>query len=87
MTEEKITNLVNYTLGMRIRYLRSVNNLSLQEFGELLGVVYETARLWEHDKYVPKIEMIFRIANLFDVPVNILTDGVEKFDFIHLAKE
>lgn len=46
------------TLSERIRKYRYVHGLSLEEFGQLLGVDGSTVWSWENGKYMPLLETI-----------------------------
>jgi putative transcriptional regulator len=44
--------------------------MTQQELAELVGVTRQTVVAIEGDKYSPSLEVAFRIATVFDVPVD-----------------
>jgi len=63
MPELPITN--------NIRQLRADNdNMSQLELAKLIGVTRQTVNAIELGKYSPSLEVAFRIADVFDLPIN-----------------
>lgn len=55
----------------RIRRLRfESDEMTQQELAELVGVSRQTVVAIEGDKYSPSLEVAFRIATIFDVPLD-----------------
>ena len=52
-----------------IRELRAARSMTQQELADLISVTRQTVIAIEGDKYSPSLEVAFRIANVFDVPV------------------
>lgn len=58
-------------ISNRIRRLRfESDEMTQQELAELVGVTRQTVVAIEGDKYSPSLEVAFRIATVFDVPVD-----------------
>jgi len=58
------------TLTNRIRTLRFMNDeMSQAELGARIGVTRQTIAAIEAGKYSPTLETAFRIAEVFDVPL------------------
>ena len=54
----------------QIRRLRfESDGMTQQELADLVGVTRQTVIAIEGDKYAPSLEVAFRIARIFDVPV------------------
>lgn len=54
----------------RIRELRNVHGqLTQQALAERIGVTRQTVNAIEGDKYSPSLEIAFRIATVFEVPL------------------
>ncbi len=54
----------------RIRELRfAANRMTQQELAERIGVTRQTVNAIEGDKYSPSLEVAFRIARVFEVPL------------------
>ena len=52
-----------------IRELRAARSMTQQELAERISVTRQTVIAIEGDKYSPSLEVAFRIARLFDVPL------------------
>lgn len=53
----------------RIAVLRAERNLSRQDLAEVLGINYQTVGYLERGDYNPSLELAFRIAEYFGLPV------------------
>ena len=55
----------------QIRRLRfETDEMTQAELAELIGVTRQTVVAIEGDKYAPSLEVAFRIAAVFDVPID-----------------
>jgi putative transcriptional regulator len=55
----------------QIRRLRfETGEMTQAELAELIGVTRQTVVAIEGDKYAPSLEVAFRIATVFDVPLD-----------------
>ena len=55
----------------RVRFLRFQNGeMSQAELGERIGVTRQTIAAIEAGEYSPSLEAAFRIANVFNVPLD-----------------
>jgi putative transcriptional regulator len=52
-----------------IRELRAARSMTQQELADLIYVTRQTVVAIEGDKYSPSLEVAFRIAHLFNVPL------------------
>ena len=52
-----------------IRELRAVRSMTQQELADLIFVTRQTVIAIERDKYSPSLEVAFRIAHVFGVPL------------------
>ena len=52
-----------------IRELRAARSMTQQELAELISVTRQTVNAIEGDKYSPSLEVAFRIAHVFGVPL------------------
>lgn len=64
-------------LGQRIYELRTAFGWSQVELAKRLGVAKQTASNWENDNIQPSIEMLVRLAKLFNVTTDYLL-GLEE---------
>lgn len=53
----------------RLRVLRAERRWSQAELAQLLGVSRQTVNALEVDKYDPSLPLAFKIARLFDQPI------------------
>jgi putative transcriptional regulator len=56
-------------LSNTIRELRAARSLTQQELADLISVTRQTVIAIEGDKYSPSLEVAFRIAHVFGVPL------------------
>ena len=63
-------------LGQRINELRQAFGWNQVELAKRLGVAKQTVSNWENDNIQPSIEMLIRLAKLF----NVTTDYLLGFD-------
>ena len=61
--------LIENMLGENIRALRKARSLSQQELAERLHVVRQTVSKWEQGLSVPDADMLVRLAECLEVPV------------------
>ncbi len=52
-----------------IRELRATRSMTQQELADLIAVTRQTVIAIEGDKYSPSLEVAFRIAHVFGVPL------------------
>jgi putative transcriptional regulator len=52
-----------------IRELRATHSMTQQELADLISVTRQTVIAIEGDKYSPSLEVAFRIAHVFSVPL------------------
>ena len=57
------------SLGKKLKSLRQKAKMTLEEFGEVLGVSVNTVYRWEHDKSYPRKYMLDAVANYYNVTV------------------
>ena len=57
--------------GLRntLRDLRAARSMTQQELADAIGVTRQTVIAIEFDKYSPSLETAFRIARVFNVPL------------------
>lgn len=59
-------------LNQRIRELRLAKNISQVKLAELLGVTKQSVSNWENDNIQPSIEILIKLAKIFDVSTDYL---------------
>lgn len=64
-------------IGIIIKYLRTRNKLTQEEFASKLNVSIQTVSRWENSVNYPDLSMVPLIASLFDVTTDYLL-GVER---------
>ena len=52
-----------------IRELRGARSMTQQELADHISVTRQTVNAIEGDKYSPSLDVAFRIAHVFDVPL------------------
>ena len=66
-------------LGENIRNLRKENKMSQEELAEKLNVSRQSVSLWETEKTQPTLEIVSKLAELFDVSTDELLTGDRMF--------
>lgn len=62
-------------IGKFIAELRRENKITQEELGEKLGVTNKTISRWENGNYLPNVEMLQLLSNIFSVSINELLCG------------
>jgi putative transcriptional regulator len=57
------------TIHNRLKVLRVERGMSRQELAEALGINYQTVGYIERGDYNPSLELVFRISELFGLPI------------------
>jgi putative transcriptional regulator len=60
------------TIHNRIAMLRAERKVSRRELAEALGVHYQTIGYLERGEYSPSLHLALRIAEYFEVPVEVV---------------
>jgi putative transcriptional regulator len=63
---------VSETIHNRIAMLRAERKVSRRELAEALGVHYQTVGYLERGEYSPSLHLALRIAEYFEVPVEVV---------------
>ncbi len=56
----------------RIAILRNERGMSRKELAEAIGVNYQTVGYLEREEYNPSLDLAFRIAEVFGLPVDFI---------------
>ena len=70
--------MLNYKLHEQIQVLRKARKMSQVELGKRLGVSKQSICNWENDNAQPSIEMLMRLATVFDVSTDYLLGAEER---------
>ena len=62
-------------IGKFLAELRKGRNLTQEELGEKLGVTNKTISRWETGTYMPPVEMLEMLSNLYGLTINELLSG------------
>lgn len=62
-------------MGSFLAQLRKENNLTQAELGEKLGVTNKTISRWETGNYMPPVEMLEELSNMYGMSINELLSG------------
>lgn len=62
-------------MGSFLAELRKERNLTQAELGEKLGVTNKTISRWETGNYMPPVEMLEELSNMYDLTINELLSG------------
>jgi putative transcriptional regulator len=59
-------------LHNRISVLRAEHSLTRQELADAIGVNYQTIGYLERGDYSPSLDLAFRLAEYFDLPIELI---------------
>lgn len=62
-------------MGSFLAELRKEKNLTQAELGEKLGVTNKTISRWETGNYLPSVEMLEELSNMYGLSINELLSG------------
>ena len=62
-------------MGSFLAELRKEHDLTQAELGEKLGVTNKTVSRWETGNYMPPVEMLEELSNLYNLTINELLSG------------
>lgn len=62
-------------MGSFLAKLRKENNLTQAELGEKLGVTNKTISRWETGTYMPPVEMLGELSNIYGLSINEILSG------------
>jgi len=62
-------------MGSFLAELRKENHLTQAELGEKLGVTNKTISRWETGSYMPPVEMLAELSNMYGLSINELLSG------------
>ena len=73
-----------HSLNDNIKRMRIARGMSQVEFARRIGVTKQCVSNWENDNVIPSIEMLIKIADVFNVRTDLLL-GREGDDFIDVS--
>lgn len=73
---------ININLGNNIKSLREKKDLDQQQLADILEVPRSTLACWENGIRTPKLEQIVKIANYFNVNLDIIYDNFDNGNLI-----
>ena len=62
-------------IGAFLAELRKENNLTQEEIGEQIGVTNKTVSRWENGNYLPPVEVLQILSNLYNISINDILSG------------
>ena len=73
-----------HSLNENIKIMRISRGMSQVEFARLIGVTKQCVSNWENDNVIPSIEMLIKIADVFNVRTDLLL-GKDSEDVIDVS--
>ena len=70
MSETQISEFKSYTIGYCLKWK---NCLTQKEFAELIGCNQSSVSMWERGVYLPREQVLEKIAELYDLPHDFFT--------------
>lgn len=62
-------------IGQFLAQLRKEKDLTQEQLGEMLGVTNKTVSRWENGNYLPPVEMLQQLSELYGLTINELLSG------------
>lgn len=62
-------------IAYQIKKIRTDNKLTQLQLAEKLGVTFQSVSKWENGKNIPDVTLLNKIANEFDIDINVLLNG------------
>lgn len=62
-------------IGQFLAQLRKERNLTQEQLGEMFGVTNKTVSRWENGNYLPPVEMLQQMSELYGLTINELLSG------------
>lgn len=62
-------------IGMFLKELRKQNNMTQEQLGERLGVTNKTVSRWETGNYMPPIECLKLLSDIYVISINEIISG------------
>ena len=62
-------------IGMFLKELRKQNNMTQEQLGERLDVTNKTVSRWETGNYMPPIECLKRLSDIYKININEIISG------------
>ena len=66
------------SVGKNLKNIRKKNNITQDELAEKLSVTRQAVSNWENGKTEPDIETLTKIAQIFNISIDELVDGIPK---------
>ncbi|MEW4318945.1 helix-turn-helix transcriptional regulator [Bacillus thuringiensis] len=73
--------------GKRLKELRKLNDLSMRQLGEMIGVPPTNISNWENVGSEPDYSTLIKLANIFDVSTDYLVGRSHEFDTLEDKKK
>lgn len=73
-------------VGAYLAQLRKENNLTQEQLGEKLGVTNKTISRWETGTYLPPVDILEKLSDMYGITINEIISGRELTD-IEYKKE
>ena len=62
-------------IGAFLKELRKQNNMTQEQLGEKVGVTNKTVSRWETGKYMPPIECLKLLSDIYQISINEILTG------------
>lgn len=70
--------MYNYSVGIKIKELRTKMNLTQQQLADIIGVSNKAVSKWENGEGLPDIENLKRVSNVFNTSIDELVSNKQK---------
>lgn len=76
-------------VGLFLKQLRKENNMTQEQLGEKIGVTNKTVSRWETGNYMPPVECLGMLSNIYQISINEILAGerVSNEKFVEVADD
>lgn len=76
-------------IGMFLKQLRNENGMTQEQLGEKIGVSNKTISRWETGKYMPPIDCLNMLSDIYNISINEILGGerASRDEFTKIAEE
>lgn len=76
-------------IGIFLKELRKQNNMTQEQLGEKVGVTNKTVSRWENGNYLPPIECLKLLSEIYQISINEILTGrrLSEVEYVEASEE
>ena len=72
---KEVSDMDTQKIGLFLKELRKENNMTQEQLGERIGVTNKTISRWETGSYMPPVESLVLLSDIYDISINEILAG------------